>query len=150
MRFRKCTFADDDTCNDDGYDWKVDLQLVNNPQAKTGKYSVDDWEKYVSGVHLANLGCNKGWDRFLDMHVGLWCEDPAKLDRIGPKMCEAREGFHAHTADGHLGSIWAAGAGALGVEFHGAFDYSFFNKSRLDALNYCSKTSSGICTKTSC
>ena len=104
----------------------------------------------MSGVHLANLGCNKGWDRFLDNHAGLWCEDPAKLDRIGPKMCEAGAGFHAHTADGKLGSIWAEGAGALGVEFHGAFDYSFFNKSRLDTLNYCSDTSSGICTKTSC
>ena len=45
MRFRKCTFSDDDTCNDDGYDWKVDLQLVNNPLAKVGKYTVDDYEK---------------------------------------------------------------------------------------------------------
>lgn len=150
MRFRKCTFSDDDTCNDDGYDWHVDMQVVDNPSAATLKYTVEDFEQYVSSTHRENLGCNKGWDRFLDMHIGMWCQDPAKLDKIGPKMCEAGAGFHAHSAVGHLGSIWAAGAGGLGVEFHGAFDYTFFNQSDLDALDYCSKSSSGICTKNSC
>ena len=37
MRFRKCTFSDDDTCNDDGYDWHVDMQVVDNPSAATLK-----------------------------------------------------------------------------------------------------------------
>ena len=72
------------------------------------------------------------------------------LDAIGPKLCEAGVGFHAHSGTGRVGSIWSAGAGALAVELRGEFDYRFFNESRLDLLDYCAKDSSGRCDPDRC
>ena len=48
------------------------------------------------------------------------------------------------------GSIWAAGVGGLGVEFHMNFDWQFFNESIVSLLDYCSGSSRGICTENSC
>jgi hypothetical protein len=48
------------------------------------------------------------------------------------------------------GSIWAAGTGALGVEFHADFDWSFFEQGRMTLLDYCSASSRGECTTDSC
>ena len=74
------------------------------------------------------------------------------LDKIGPKLCTAGAGYHAHTsaAGGTVGSIWTGGVGGLGVEFHMDFDFSFFNKNWTSMLNYCSATSVGICSEDSC
>ena len=55
----------------------------------------------------------------------------------------------AHATDA-LGSIWTGGVGGWGVEFHMKFDFSFFNQSRLDLLDYCEESSSGICTADEC
>ena len=80
--------------------------------------------------HSALLGCNTGWDRYLDHHLGVWCEEPAKLDKIAPKMCEAGVGFHAHSGTGNVGSIWSSGVGGLAIEFHGARSWSPQHRTR--------------------
>ena len=101
----------------------------------------------MQGYHGALLGCNTGWDRYLDDHLGVWCEAPFKLDSAGPKLCEAGVGFHAHSGSGgsRVGSLWTAGAGNVAVELRGEFDYRFFNESALGMLDYCAKDSSGHC-----
>ena len=38
--------------------------------------------------------------------------------------------------------MWSAGVGALAVEFHGDFDYAYFDKAGLGTLDYCSADSS--------
>ena len=152
VRMMKCTYVDDDTCSDDGYDWEVDVQVVRNPAAATGAYAVGDVERLVQGYHGALLGCNTGWDRYLDDHLGVWCEAPFKLDSAGPKLCEAGVGFHAHSGSGgsRVGSLWTAGAGNVAVELRGEFDYRFFNESALGMLDYCAKDSSGHCEPGRC
>ena len=82
---------------------------------------------------------------------------PETLDRVGPKLCAAGSGFHAHASERTLvggasseGSIWAAGVGGLGVEFHADFDWSFFDEDRVSMLDYCSVSSKGRCTADSC
>ena len=154
----------------------VFAQLIRNRNARHGNHTVGEFEEYVNGVHRANLGCNsvrasaptflprpreadvlslgarrQGWDRYLDMHLGVWCSRPEYLDRIGPKMCETGVGFHSHRGDAdYIGSIWSAGVGSLGVEFHGSFDGTFFNESELTTIDYCSATSSGTCAHHKC
>ncbi len=181
VRLRKCTYADDDACSDDHYNWHIDVQSVNNPSAVQGRYSVGFYEHAVQGYHSAMLGCNSGWDRHLDNRafpraraplfatpraralspdtgarararadLGVWCEQPAKLDRIAPKMCAAGVGFHAHSGSGAIGSIWSAGVGGVAIEFRGKYTYEFFNKSALGLLNYCTTDSNGKCDPNRC
>ena len=142
--------GDDDACSDDHYNWHIDVQSVNNPSAVQGEYSVGFYEHAVQGYHSAMLGCNSGWDRHLDNHLGVWCEQPAKLDRIAPKMCAAGVGFHAHAGTGAIGSIWSAGVGGVAIEFRGKYTYEFFNKSALGLLNYCTTDSNGKCDPNRC
>ena len=59
VRLRKCTYADDDACSDDHYNWHIDVQSVNNPSAVQGRYSVGFYEHAVQGYHSAMLGCNR-------------------------------------------------------------------------------------------
>ena len=115
--------------------------------------SVAAYEALVAGYNAALLGCDAGWTRYLDTHVGVECYGGgARLDAIAPKLCDAGVGFHAHSAssEGATGSIWTAGVGALGVEFKMNFDWAFFNKSATTLLDYCSADSSGVCSPSSC
>ena len=92
----------------------------------------------------------QGWDRYLDFHMGVWCSRPEYLDRIGPKLCETGVGFHTHRGSGDIGSIWSAGVGSMGVEFHGSFDGTFFNESDLTSIDYCTSDSTGTCAHNKC
>ena len=125
--------------------------------ALSTNYSVAHFERVVTETNAKLLGCDAGWTRYLDWHVGVWCGAPETLDRVGPKLCAAGSGFHAHASERTLvggasseGSIWAAGVGGLGVEFHADFDWSFFDEDRVSMLDYCSVSSKGRCTADSC
>ena len=118
-------------------------------------YSVAHFEKVVVEANAELLGCNSGWSRYLDWHLGVACDSPQSLDKIGPKLCVDGSGFHGHVSSANKkvsseGSLWAAGVGGLGVEFHMDFTWEFFNESRMVLLDYCSGTSRGICTTASC
>ena len=123
--------------------------------AARANFSVARFEEIVVEANRALLGCNTGWSRYLDWHLGVYCEAPQSLDKIGPKLCVAGHGFHAHISSPNkristAGSIWSDGVGGLGVEFHLDFTYDFFNKSQLALLDYCSADSAGQCSEDSC
>lgn len=72
-------------------------------------------------AHKAFLGFNRGWDRWVDMHIGLHVGDTS----LGPldnavKALEAQSvPYHFHPSCGwgcSWGSIWTAAPGALGFE----------------------------------
>lgn len=155
FEFEVCGMAEDgDQCSaDDG--WAVAVKSVHNAGASHGAYSPQYYGEYVSGVHTALTGCNTGWDRFLDSHLGVWCTKPRYLDNIGPKLCGNGVGYHAHAGDNSAGSaiegsLWSAGAAGLGIEFHGYFNGRFFNETALTDLDYCTKSSTGDCRDMQC
>jgi hypothetical protein len=151
----KCGLATDgDQCSeDDGF--AVSIKAIANGGASHGLYSPAYYGTYVEGVHQALTGCNTGWDRYLDSHLGVWCTKPRYLDNIAPKLCRSDVGYHAHAGDnskgaGVEGSLWTAGVAGLGVEFHGYFNGKFFNESALTDLDYCTKSSTGDCVHMQC
>jgi hypothetical protein len=151
----KCGLATDgDQCSeDDGF--AVSIKAIANGGASHGLYSPAYYGTYVEGVHQALTGCNTGWDRYLDSHLGVWCTKPRYLDNIAPKLCRNDVGYHAHVGGnskgaGVEGSLWTAGVAGLGVEFHGYFNGKFFNESALTDLDYCTKSSTGDCVHMQC
>ena len=79
-------------------------------------YSVAHFEKVVVEANAELLGCNSGWSRYLDWHLGVACDSPQSLDKIGPKLCVDGSGFHGHVSSANKkvsseGSL-CAGAGA--------------------------------------
>ena len=134
--------------------WDYTALLMRNESFGGGNYSVQMFEEATARANGELLGCNTGWSRYLDWHLGVYCDAATSLDAIGPKLCEAGVGYHAHissmAASSKWGSIWTGGVGGWGVEFHMKFDFSFFNQSRLDLLDYCEESSSGICTADEC
>ena len=84
--------------------------------ATRANFSVARFEEIVVEANRALLGCNTGWSRYLDWHLGVYCEAPQSLDKIGPKLCVAGHGFHAHISSPNkristAGSIWSDGVG---------------------------------------
>jgi hypothetical protein len=64
----------------------VHVRAVHNPSARVGAYSVAHWESYVNDVHREYTGMNVGWDRYLDNHLGMAVETPAKLETFLPLL----------------------------------------------------------------
>ena len=122
--------------------------------AEGNRSSVAIFEEKIDMYNAGFLGCNSGWSRYLDWHIAVWCADSVTLDEIGPKLCAAGAGFHAHASSQNpaskQGSIWTGGVGGLGVEFHMKFDWTFFNHNYSTLLDYCSADSTGICSEDSC
>ncbi|KAH8059897.1 hypothetical protein JL720_13707 [Aureococcus anophagefferens] len=83
----KCGLATDgDQCSeDDGF--AVSIKAIANGGASHGLYSPGASRHARRGVHQALTGCNTGWDRYLDSHLGVWCTKPRYLDNIAPKLC---------------------------------------------------------------
>ena len=116
-------------------DAPVLVRFVQNDDAgKNGlSYGIAELEEYVEGVHQAYLGFERGWDRWIDNHVGLAVDAElglGHLDHIGRDLAAAGVRFHAHVddADTDQGSIWTQGVVGLGFEIHGSFDWSWFNR----------------------
>ena len=132
------------------YSYDVALTSVRNRAARSGEAaaeygaSLSTFEAYVAETHARYLECGSGWDRYLDWHVGVMVGASRALDAVADGLCAAGAGFTAHRGSeaSDQGSVWSAGVGALAVEFHGDFDYSYFDEADLDTLDYCSADSS--------
>ena len=122
------------------------VRFVQNNDAGTSglPWGVSDFEEYVEAVHERYVGEQRGWDRWLDNHIGLEIDNEAGLgflDHVGAQLERNGVKFHAHTTQrddttvGAAGSIWTQGVAGLGLEIHGAFDWSWFNQSGQHALH---------------
>ena len=122
------------------------VRFVQNNDAGTSglPWGVRDFEEYVEAVHERYVGEQAGWDRWLDNHIGLEIDNEAGLgflDHVGAQLERNGVKFHAHTTQrddttvGAAGSIWTQGVAGLGLEIHGAFDWSWFNQSGPHALH---------------
>ena len=90
------------------------------------------------------LGCNRGYSRWADWHLGTFMRGPgASLDVNARYLCERRIGFHNGGLVRSGGSNWARGAAGVGVEFAGHFDGTWFNQSDVSQINYCSASGFG-------
>ena len=95
--------------------------------------------EHVAAVHKDRLGEQRGWDRYLDSHIGLIYRD-IWLDDIAPTLVENGVRFHAMYGDPddsycvsskidyECGSIWSEGTAGLAIEMH-----SFFKPQTSDA-----------------
>ena len=124
------------------------VKTVDNRRAVQGLggLTLAAFEEYVASVHAEYTGCQSGWDRYFDHHLGVMVD--SSLDFAASGMCGRAVGFHAHpdADDADYGSLWSAGTGkGLGVELQGAIDHSYFNASQMHSMNYCSPTTEGRC-----
>lgn len=96
---------------------------------------------HVQSVHDKRLGTQRGWDRWLDSHLGFMYMG-VHLDDIAPTLVQNGVGFKAYRDvykmdstceaspnSAYCGSLWCGGHSGLGVEFHSFFDEDrqFFN-----------------------
>ena len=123
----------------------AEIRVVQNPSARTGAWTVEDYGAYVKDVHARWTGQNRGWDRWLDNHLGLEVSgDAGRLDRY-VALLDARNisfrakmgGVQSGSWNNTHGSLWTAGSGAQGVELHGTFDWSVLDANSTVGMDYC-------------
>ena len=124
--------------------WAVGLRLVRNDRATaSANYSAAFFANYVSDAADAEMGCDAGYSRYVDSHVGVTVEG-ASLDFNARGLCADGVGVHTGDTGDGTGSNWARGASGVGVEFHGDYDYSFFSEFDLFVLDYCAASGFGV------
>ena len=121
----------------------MSVVFIEDLRDSTNKDSMEraDFLKHVQSVHDKRLGTQRGWDRWLDNHLGLMYQG-VHLDDIAPTLVENGVGFRAYRDtykmdsaceasinEAFCGSLWCGGHSGLGVEFHSFFDKDrkFFN-----------------------
>ena len=100
------------------------------------------------------LGCNRGFSRFADWHIGVDLgSGGTSLDENAEWLCARSIGFHNGgetgaaggdddtAAVGGTGSNWARGASGVAVEFRAEYDGSWFDSA--NELDYCSPSGFG-------
>ena len=89
--------------------------------------------EHVAAVHKDRMGKQRGWDRYLDSHIGLVYRE-TWLDDIAPTLVANGVNFHAmrdiYASDNYCqeskiesecGSIWSEGTSGLAIEMHSFF-----------------------------
>jgi hypothetical protein len=94
----------------------------------------------------STAGINTGYSRWMDDHVGFMLKDGHTLDELRFELEAANTPYHAHvtelvTGDQTAGSLWAWGVSGLGIEWHGAFDYTTFHKP-IGGFDFCTADTS--------
>lgn len=118
------------------------VRVVSNPSARVGRYTVADWSAYALEAHTTYTGTDgKGWDRYLDNHVGLYYKDSYVEDVLYGLQKKMNVSYHAHKiSDSREGSIWTGGFSGQGFEFRGAFSPRYVEENGLSTFDYCSAT----------
>ena len=123
--------------------WAVTLRLVKNSRAAAAaNYSAAFFAEYVGAAADDDMGCDAGYSRYADSHVGITLEGTS-LDFNARGLCADGVGVHTGDTGDGTGSNWARGASGVGVEFHGSYDYSFFSQWDLFVLDYCAASGFG-------
>lgn len=121
--------------------------IANGATASEGSaLSVASFQNEMSAMLDALMGCNKGYSRFVDWHIGIFLQKHGtRIDANGQWLCENKIGFHNGGTNEHRhapssvwgwGSNWARGAAGVGIEFFGAYDGTIFDN--VTQLDYCS------------
>ena len=123
----------------------LDVRAVQNDLARSWPgLGYADYAAYADAVHARWTGEGVGWDHLLDNHLGLlWPH--AALDTLVAPLSASATPFRAHVSDGPdepagSGSVWSAGVGGEGIEFHGTFDFTAF-PSNMPGMDYCGSPS---------
>jgi hypothetical protein len=126
--------------------------IANGHTASYGaSLSVASFQNEMNAMLDALMGCNKGYSRFVDWHIGIFMDgDGTSIDANGEWLCQHRVGFHnggtinikSSSSIWGWGSNWARGAAGMGIEFWGAYDGSIFNN--VTQLDYCSPSGFSI------
>ena len=117
--------------------------IANGALASEGaSLSVASFQNEMNAMLDALMGCNKGYSRFVDWHIGIFVDGHGtSLDANAEYLCENKIGFHnggqlnplSPGTEKGWGSNWARGAAGMGVEFWAAYDGSvFLNATQLD------------------
>ena len=123
--------------------WAVTLRLVKNSRATAAaNYSAAFFAEYVGAAADDDMGCDAGYSRYADAHVGITLEGTS-LDFNARGLCADGVGVHTGDTGDGTGSNWARGSSGVGVEFHGSYDYSFFSQWDLFVLDYCAASGFG-------
>ncbi|KAH8095760.1 hypothetical protein JL720_3084 [Aureococcus anophagefferens] len=126
--------------------WAVTLRLVKNSRATAAaNYSAAFFAEYVGAAADDDMGCDAGYSRYADSHVGITLEGTS-LDFNARGLCADGVGVHTGDTGDGTGSNWARGSSlcssGVGVEFHGSY-YSFFSQWDLFVLDYCAASGFG-------
>ena len=129
------------------YDMPIAVRFVSTPSlgVNGAKWKVKDFEEYVETVHALYMDRQRGWDRWIDNHIGFQIDPQlgqGYLDHLPPKLDANGVRWHAHLdmADSNEGSIWTEGVNGMAFEFHGKFDFSYFShrgKMSLHQMSMC-------------
>ena len=120
---------------------------------------VQEFIQHVEKVHKTYLGTQRGYDRYLDSHIGIVYRG-IYLDDIAPPLVQNDVSFHAFrdawsadslclnaTRERDCGSIWTEGTSGLGMEMHSFFshEHTFFkDEFQPFYMNFCNdKTNKG-------
>ena len=130
----------------ESYEYDLDVAIASR---RGGDGALAALEGDVQRAHERFTGENKGWDRWLDSHLGVQLPATA-LDAVAARLAAAGRPYKAHlnSAASAAGSLWSGGpaASSVGVEFKGTFDFSYFDDGDLTTLDYCAENSDGATT----
>jgi len=130
-----CTFANIEYSN-------AVVRYVNNPSAKIGSRTVEDYEKYQMGVHAEYVGQNKGWDAFMDNHWCVGVSHSQYLDETAKLWAADNVSWHAHKTP-RVSSVRSVGHRGESIELNGLIDGSYLK--HLSGFDFCTP-----CTEKSC
>ena len=124
---------------------QIYLRSINNKAASQGRgaYTLKELEAYVKSTHKEYMGFGRGWDRYIDNHLGITASG-ASLDRVADTLYNDGVPYHFHPdcEDCEGGSIWGAAPGALAMELQGDVDSSS-DMRKMSLIDYCSPNSNG-------
>jgi len=106
-------------------------RFVYTPSARAFD-EVGRFNSYRDAQVRAAVGFNEGYSRWMDEHWAFELKDSHTLDQLRLRLEETETPYHAHVTEliGKMttGSLWSWSVSGLGVEWHGAIDYTTFSK----------------------
>ena len=123
----------------------VYYRTVKNKVAKQGDgdYTLEALENYVKKIHKAFMGFGRGWDRYIDNHLGITAGG-TDLNDVVDTLYQRDVPYHYHPDCDECtsGSVWGAAPGALSMELQGSASTAS-GMQDMSLIDYCSPNSNG-------